>query len=128
MTTQANSAYKAYLTTKQTFIKATIRFKEADQALGNINTPEVRSEWSAAFDAQRTAEDAYHLAYDAAYPMPDIEITTAHVIVRKMGLANLLEADRIVKEQHTAGNVKFTRVFRGEAKRIADKETFELSI
>jgi len=60
--------------------------------------------------------------------MPDIEITSAHVIVRKLGLANLLEAQRIVDEQHATGNLKFSRVFRGEAKRIFDIENFEISI
>jgi hypothetical protein len=126
MTTVTTTPVLLYRAAKQTFTEATIRFKQADEALGNINTPAVRAEWSAAFDAQCTAEDAYHLAYDAAYPQADIEITSAHVIVRKLGLANLLEADRIVKEQHAAGNLKFSRVFRGEAKRIADVENAEI--
>ena len=127
-TTTTPSAVQLFRVAKQTLTAATIRFKQADEALVNNNTHEVRAEWSAAFDAQCTAEDAYYLAYDAAYPQADIEITSAHVIVRKLGLANLLEADRIVKEQHAAGNLEFTRVFRGEAKRIADVENADCPV
>lgn len=137
-TTTTPSAMQLFRVAKQTLTAATIRFKKADEALRNIgctvqvrndsvgfygtNTPEVDAEWSAAWDARWDAEHAYHLAYDAAYPQPDVEATSAHVIVRKLGLANLLEADRIVKEQHAAGNLEFTLVFRGEAKRITDEE------
>jgi len=130
MTTQALTPYSTYLTAKKTLQAAEARFELANAALtANGQAPAVRAEWCKAIELFIAAEIACEDAYLIAYPQPDVEVTSAHVIVRKLGLANLLEADRIVKEQHASGNLKFTRVFRGEAKRIADEEAFfELSI
>ena len=122
-TTQAATPYSTYLTAKKNLKTAEARFELANAGLSaDVLSPAVRAEWSQAMSALIKAEIACENAYDIAYPQPDVEVTSAHVIVRKLGLANLLEADRIVKEQHAAGNVNFTLVFRGEAKRITDFE------
>jgi hypothetical protein len=127
MTNAITTPVLRYRAAKKTLQAAQARFDLANVALNeNIKSAAVRNEWSAAHDVLMLAEEEYHAAHDAAYPMPDIEITSSHVIVRKLGLANLLEAKRIVDEQHAAGNLEFTRVFRGEAKRIADVENAEI--
>ena len=129
MTTQAQTPYAAFLAAKKNLKAVQACFAQADQALSTDRTaPGVMAKWCVACDALTKAEEEYHAAYDAAYPMPDIETTSAHVIVRKLGLANLMESQRIVEEQHAAGNLKFSRVFRGEAKRISDIENFEITI
>jgi hypothetical protein len=130
MTTQAQSPYLTYLTAKKNLKAAEARFELANAALtADVQSPADRAEWSKAIEVFIAADITCEDAYIIAYPQPDVEVTSAHVIVRKLGLANLLEADRIVKEQHAVGNLKFTRIFRGEAKRIADEEaSFELSI
>lgn len=123
MTTQPTTPYSTYLTAKKKLKTAEARFELANAALtADVQSPAVRAEWSKAIELFIAAEIACENAYDIAYPQPDVEVTSAHVIVRKLGLPNLLEADRIVKEQHAAGNLEFTLVFRGEAKRITDFE------
>ena len=123
MTTQATTPYSTYLTAKKNLKPAEARFELANAALtADVQSPAVRAEWSKAIELFIAAEIACENAYEIAYPQPDVEVTGDHVIVRKLGLPNLLEADRIVKEQHAAGNLEFTLVFRGEAKRITDFE------
>ena len=128
MTTQAqlinnhNEAKKALAACK-------LRFLDAEETLRNSdNKREAIQEWSAACHAHALAEEDFYATKDLAYPQPDIEVTSSHVIVRRLSSSNLLKAEQIVKERHAAGDLKFTRVFRGEAARIARLEAAVLDI
>ena len=109
---------------KKTLAACLLRFIDAEQALKVSNNPLTRKEWSEAYDAHQSAKVNLQVTCDQAYPQPDIEVTSSHVIVRRLGLSNLLKADQIVKERHAAGDLKFTRVLRGEAALIAEHEGF----
>jgi hypothetical protein len=114
---------------KKTLAACKLRFLDAEENLRNSdNKRQAIQEWSAAYHAHAIAEEDFYATKDLAYPQPDIEVTSSHVIVRRLGLSNLRKAEQIVKERHAAGDLKFTRVFRGEAARIARLEAAVLDI
>ena len=128
MTTQAQ-LINNHNQAKKILAALNMRLLESEQTLRNSNNKrEAIKEWSAAYHAYALAEEDFYAAKDLAYPQPDIEVTSSHVIVRRLGLSNLIKAEQIVKERHAVGDLKFTRVFRGEAARIARLEAADLDI
>jgi len=128
MTTQAQ-LINNHNEAKKALAALNVRLLDAEQTLRNSNNKsEAIQQWSAAYAAYALAEEKFYAAKDLAYPQPDIEVTSNHVIVRRLGSSNLCKAEQIVKERHAAGNLKFTRVFRGEAARIARLEAADLGI
>ena len=101
MTTQANTTpYSTYLTAKKTLQAAQARFDLANAGLtADVKSAAVRAEWCQAMDALIQADIACDDARDIAYPMPDVEVTDKHVIVRRFVGNNHLEAHQTAKDK-----------------------------
>jgi hypothetical protein len=89
-----------YRAAKKTLQAAQARFDLANAGLtADVKSADVRAEWCQAMDALIQAEIACDDARDIAYPMPDVEVTDKHVIIRRFIGNNHLEAHQTAKDK-----------------------------
>lgn len=100
MTTTTTTPVLRYRAAKKTLQAAQARFDLANAGLtADVKSAAVRAEWCQAIDALIQAEIACDDARDIAYPMPDVEVTDKHVIVRRFVGNNHLEAHQTAKDK-----------------------------
>jgi hypothetical protein len=118
MTNQAITHYAAYNSAKKNLKAAQACFDLANAGLTvDVKSAAVRAEWCHAMDALIQAEIACDDARDIAYPMPDVEVTDKHVIVRRFVGNNHLEAHQTAKDKG------LMLVYRGAAQKQIKHES-----